>query len=74
MNMRAFRPSDNWKPHSADWLDCILDDSLVIRPPLIGWKLKSLRLIGQTVTTVRVMWGKGGRWQEMTKPTAGRDF
>lgn len=27
MNMRAFRPSDNWKPHSADWLNCILDDS-----------------------------------------------
>lgn len=20
-------PSDNWKPHSADWLDCILDES-----------------------------------------------
>lgn len=59
--MRAFRPGDNWKPHSADWLDCILDESLVITPLLIGWKLKSLNLVGQTGTSHVGVNGEAGQ-------------
>lgn len=69
--VREHEGISHWKPHSADWLDFILDDSLVIMPLLIGWKLKSLRLIHRADRYES--WGQG-KWQELTKPAAGRDF